>query len=269
MAEVQHAVAVLVRVLRTRGSTPRETGAWMMVYPDRTEGTIGGGGLELDSIALAREMLPASSGAIERTFVLGGTTDQCCGGAVTVGLVPLDADGVQGWADSVASMRASQPVLLLFGAGHVGRALAYALAPLPLQLVWIDSRPEEFGDTPPPNVVIQADGDWQRHVAGAPPGSGALVLTQSHALDALIVAAALERGDFRYVGLIGSRTKRARFVTAFREIGLTEAQIDTLICPIGARGVRDKRPEMIACLVAAEIAERFIPSPTDHADPGS
>ena len=82
-------------------------------------------------------------------------------------------------------------------------------------------------------------------------------MTHSHALDSLITAAALEHGDFTYVGLIGSRTKRRRFERAFRDIGIPHSRIRTLVCPIGDRGVRDKRPEIIAALTAAEIIEIF------------
>jgi len=251
-------VAVVVRVVVARGSTPREAGASMVVWRDRAEGTIGGGHLEQSCIEHARSMIPHVRASAERSFTLGGSSDQCCGGAVTVSLVPLDARALAAHVRAQVQARHSRPLMLLFGAGHVGRALAYALAPLPVQVRWIDARAEEFSAPPPAGIQIVHTHDWQAEIDRAPPGSGAVVLTQSHALDALIVQSLLERDDIRYVGLIGSRTKRARFVAAFREMGLSDGQIARLICPIGARGVRDKRPEIIASFVAAEIAEHFI-----------
>ena len=98
---------------------------------------------------------------------------------------------------------------------------------------------------------------WEGEVARAPAGAACLVLTHSHALDARITAAALERGDLAYVGLIGSRSKRRRFEHAFRDIGIAEDRIAALVCPIGDRGIRDKRPAVIAALAAAELVEAF------------
>ncbi|WP_342628915.1 xanthine dehydrogenase accessory protein XdhC [Nguyenibacter vanlangensis] len=262
-----------IRVTAARGSTPREAGSFMLAGPDWQAGTIGGGRLEWDCLARARALLqdgPAGTetGAetgpetgpetgIEQDFVLGPESGQCCGGVVRVRIARADAALVADLRRQAADDRAAWPHLLMFGAGHVGRALAHALAPLPLHLAWIDPRAEEFGPVPA-RVQARVTADWQAAIATAPPGAGILVLTPSHALDSLIVSAALERGDFRYVGLIGSRTKRRRFEAAFRAIGLPEARIATLVCPIGDRGIRDKRPEIIAALVAAEIVERLL-----------
>ncbi|MFT8646570.1 MAG: XdhC family protein, partial [Gluconacetobacter sp.] len=107
-------------------------------------------------------------------------------------------------------------------------------------------------------VVVRMTESWEEVLAAAPAGAGVLVLTPSHRLDALIVGAALERDDLRYVGLIGSRTKRRGFEAGFRAVGLGPERIARLVCPIGDRGIRDKRPEIIAALVAAEIVERLL-----------
>ncbi|MBB2201763.1 xanthine dehydrogenase accessory protein XdhC [Gluconacetobacter tumulisoli] len=249
--------AAYVRILSARGSTPREEGAFMLVTPSAQAGTIGGGRLEWDCVAEARALLAADGPAVECEIALGPEIGQCCGGAVRVRIERATPALLDIVAHEVAAVRAAWPPLLLFGAGHVGRALARALAPLPLRLVWIDPRAGEFG-TIPDGVEARISDDWESAIAAAPPGAGVLVLTPSHALDALIVAAALERGDFRYVGLIGSKTKRRRFEAGFRALGLAEDRIATLVCPVGDRGVRDKRPEIIATLVAAEIVETLL-----------
>ncbi|MBO1360366.1 xanthine dehydrogenase accessory protein XdhC [Acetobacter sacchari] len=246
-----------VTITRAQGSSPREAGAFMLVNADAASGTIGGGELEWRATCAAREALSCDVRTKTLSVPLGPEIGQCCGGRVDLRIERLDANGFAALERSLLQERAKRPTLILFGAGHVGRALASSLSALPLRLIWADSRPEEFG-TIPQGVEIEDTGDWERIVADAPSGSGALVLTHSHALDALVVVALLERGDFAYVGMIGSTTKRRRFESSFREIGLPDERIATLICPIGDRGVRDKRPEVIAALVAAEIVERLL-----------
>ncbi|MFT8716952.1 xanthine dehydrogenase accessory protein XdhC [Gluconobacter potus] len=246
---------VRLTVIRARGSTPREEGAFMLLTQTEQTGTIGGGRLEWDCMAEGRALLASGGETVERHIPLGPAINQCCGGAVTV---RIERVGVPEALE--AEIRAEWerlPQLLLFGAGHVGRALARSLALLPLRLVWVDAREEEFG-TVPPGVEAHVTEQWEPLVQGAPAGAGVLVLTQSHTLDALITGAALERGDLRYVGMIGSRTKRKRFESAFRQIDIPQEQIDRLVCPIGDFGVRDKRPEVIATFVTAEIAARML-----------
>ncbi|MFT9332051.1 xanthine dehydrogenase accessory protein XdhC [Acetobacter persici] len=249
-----------VQVVDARGSTPRESGAFMLIGEHWQAGTIGGGCLEWDCVHRARTLLDAGDAEWTHSFVLGPETGQCCGGRVDVRISRLDTALAMRLQQHLAGQEQAWPVLVLFGAGHVGRALARALSPLPLRLIWVDPRPEEFGVVPE-GVEARMTGAWEQVLAEIPAGSGVLVLTPNHSLDALIVAAALERGDLSYVGLIGSRTKRRRFEAGFREIGLPEERIAALICPIGDRGVRDKRPEIIAALVAAELIERFLPHP--------
>lgn len=147
-----------------------------------------------------------------------------------------------------------RPVLYIFGAGHVGRAVARILATLPLAAVWVDSRPEAFSEDIPVNVTPLRTDDPAAAAADAPADALYLVFTHSHPLDFDITAAILARGDARYVGLIGSETKRARFVKRFRDdLGLAEDQIGRLTCPIGLGGPPGKEPEVIALGVAAEV----------------
>jgi xanthine dehydrogenase accessory factor len=139
----------------------------------------------------------------------------------------------------------------------VGRALAHVLALLPLNLIWVDPRAQEFGQ-PPAGVDVRVTSDWSAVMESLPAGSGVLVLTPDHVLDALITEAALCNDNLVYVGLIGSATKRRRFEHAFRATGVAEGRIQALVCPIGERGIKDKRPEVIAALVAAEVVERLL-----------
>ena len=242
--------AARVLVVDAAGSTPREAGAALFVTATDLIGTIGGGQLELGAIEIARALLASGEARRSWNVPLGPEIGQCCGGLVSLEAAIVDTAIL---CETEAAEEEPHPTVLLFGAGHVGRALARALALLPLRVCWIDERREEFDPAVTGGVTCVVSNAWEREIAEAPDGAACLVLTHSHALDSLITAAALERGTFSYVGLIGSRSKRRRFERAFREIGIPEARIRALVCPIGDRGVRDKRPEIIAALTAAEI----------------
>jgi xanthine dehydrogenase accessory factor len=146
--------------------------------------------------------------------------------------------------------------LLLFGAGHVGRALTLALAPLPFAVTWVDSRPDVFPAHVPANVTLRQIENPVDAIATAPASAFALVLTHSHSLDLEIVHRALVDGRFAYVGLIGSTTKRARFEKRLAEMGVDRVRIEELACPIGVGGIRSKLPAVIAAATAAELLIR-------------
>lgn len=243
----------LVAVVRVKGSAPREAGTRMLVTGNAYHGTIGGGRLEWDAIERARALLGAGEPAATMAVPLGPEIGQCCGGVVALQLRRAD-DAVCAEVEAQERQEREQlPLVLLFGAGHVGKALAHALAPLPLRVRWVDGRAGEFPSPPiagPEVVVTERALD---EVEAAPAGAAYLVMTHSHALDSLICAAVLQRGDFAHLGLIGSRTKRARFERGFRELGIPKARIARLVCPIGGTRLKDKRPAVIAALVAAEL----------------
>ena len=255
--------AALVRVERARGSTPREEGVAMLVTADAIAGTIGGGQLELDAIARARALLAGGDAEAVVEIPLGPAIGQCCGGHVRLRIARADDAAVDALAAAEAAAEAAAPMVLVFGAGHVGHALIDALALLPFRVRWIDDRADAFGAVPAGIARIVAP-DPEAEVASAPAGAACVVLTHSHALDARITAAALERDGLAYVGLIGSATKRRRFEHGFRDIGIAERRIARLVCPIGDRGVRDKRPAVIAALVAAELVAAFAAAAARH-----
>jgi xanthine dehydrogenase accessory factor len=147
---------------------------------------------------------------------------------------------------------AATPVLL-FGAGHVGRAVVLALAPLPFTVRWIDSRPDQFPQYVPQNVVTVCTDAVDRELAEAPRDALVVVMTHSHPLDFDITVAALQRRHFDFVGLIGSDTKRARFASFARQMGVAESDIDRLVCPIGIAEIKGKEPAVIAAALAAQL----------------
>lgn len=249
--------AILMALTRAAGSTPREAGATMAVSETGAAGTIGGGQLEFHCIDMAREML--ASGERERSLdiPLGPQMGQCCGGRVSVSLKRATSADL---AMQVARERAeaeTRPAVLVFGAGHTGRALVEALAPLPLRVTLIDDR-DAVMDGLPAAVTCIRMADPVAAVATAPPRAAHVVLTHSHALDYRLTEAALQRGDAAYVGMIGSATKRARFEAGFLRSGGRHEALSRLTCPIGGADVDDKRPEVIAALTAAELVRSLL-----------
>jgi xanthine dehydrogenase accessory factor len=234
------AAAVLVTVLTADGSTPRNAGTKMVVSASALFGTIGGGALEQRAIEQARSLIdgPAVAGPVMLDLPLGPELAQCCGGHVTL-LLELFSP--------------PQTALLLFGAGHVGREIAGVLDGLPTRLRWIDPRAHEFPQNPPANAELVVTSVPVAEVEAAPAGACFLVLTHSHDLDLEIVHAVLRRGDFGYLGLIGSKTKRARFVARLRARGIDDAMLERMRCPIGLPGIPGKHPREIAIGVAAEL----------------
>ncbi|MDF2141310.1 xanthine dehydrogenase accessory protein XdhC [Paenirhodobacter sp. CAU 1674] len=275
---------VRVLVAEVRGSTPREAGAEMLVWPDRTEGTIGGGQLEFDAIARARS---CTAPRLER-IALGPAMGQCCGGAVTLAYEPLNSRKVatisgdyhaRPMGDPTAPLalrralarardRGEAPPLLIgewlvepvappalplwiWGAGHVGRAIVATLSPLPgLALSWADTAADRFPDIPAGVTPLIAENPADL-VTLAPPDAHHLILTYSHALDLELCHRLLGHG-FGACGLIGSASKWGRFRNRLRDLGHADAQISRIACPIGDPTL-GKHPQAIAISVAAAL----------------
>ncbi len=329
--------SVLITVASSRGSTPRETGAKMLVTRTHVVGTIGGGNLEYKAIELARERLGEGSEASwrcqSRRFPLGPSLGQCCGGVATLQFEHLD-NATAEWADRLAALSAGQHAavlvsrtevdagsekllvtetavwgelddenlaraaveaardllatdgsaalrrlesrdvagengalllfepfrpcdfhIVLFGAGHVGRALVNILGALPCTVTWVDSRAEQFPPDCPANVRAVSREAPELEVAAAPCGSFFLVMTHSHPLDQQLCERVLRRNDFRYCGLIGSRSKRRKFEKRLVAEGVEPALLAKLVCPIGIAGIGGKQPAEIAVAVAAELLQ--------------
>jgi xanthine dehydrogenase accessory factor len=245
-------VAIVAELTSVRGSSPRAQGTFMLIGPRDFIGTIGGGALEHLVIERARQVIRDDIGGDDLDVPLGPEIGQCCGGRVNVEMrvvVPAKA------AQLIARARreeAAQPAVLVFGAGHVGQALARALALLPVKVTIIDTRADELVGLPP-NVIPRVTAMPEALVRQAPDGSAYVIVTHDHALDFLIAQEALARADSPYVGMIGSRTKKAKFAHWFKAEGGDPQLLNRLVMPIGKQGLGDKRPEVIAALAAAEI----------------
>ncbi len=246
---------VIVTVLGSRGSTPRDPGSKMVVSRDELFGSIGGGHLEHRSQQLALDMLKGELGEqhIEH-FNLGPSLGQCCGGSV-----------------SVLFERFCQAVLkpVIFGAGHVGASLVPILAQLPCTIRWIDSREAFTGESLPSNVETIVSEQPELEVAACEPGSAFVILTHNHQQDYAILKAVLSRGDASYIGLIGSQTKWRRFQMRLDHEGVNSDQRSDVHCPIGLSAVPGKLPVEVATAIAAElIAHRHRDKPTRTSQQG-
>lgn len=288
----QHGPLVRVVVADVAGSAPREVGAAMCVWATGQDGTIGGGALEHQAATAARTQLATGVAAKLVRQALGPALNQCCGGAVTLlserwdmaGLMALDgpivarplpgkdaamplalhrllararAEGqaispriLQGWfAEPLAK---PQRDIWIWGAGHVGRAIAATLAPLPdLKITLVDTDRARFPDTLPDGVVARVHPDPVQLVADAPAQAEHLVLTFSHALDLGLCHALLSHG-FNRIGLIGSATKWARFRSRLQALGHAAQAVDQITCPIGDPAL-GKHPQAIAISVGFAI----------------
>jgi xanthine dehydrogenase accessory factor len=234
---------VLVTIIEERGSTPRNAGSKMVVSAERIYDTIGGGHLEYKAMAIAREMLDSGSQQtrLER-FSLGASLGQCCGGVNVLLFEPMGQPQAQ---------------IAVFGAGHVGRALVPLLASLPCRVRWIDSRDAEFPAHLPEGVTKIVNEEVVDEVDNLPAGSYCIVMTHNHQLDLELTAAILKRGDFTWFGLIGSKTKRAKFEHRLRDRGFDPALVQRMRCPMGLAEVKGKLPIEIAVSVAAEVIATY------------
>ena len=328
----------LVVLVQTKGSTPREIGAKMVVTGSECFGSIGGGAFEYDAIEQAREMLRTGGGQKPmrklQTWHLGADAGQCCGGVCTVSLetvppfdyswltrlmqyrdnepcilvTPLDGHDLSDEHGKVViterhvegSLEAYKEVvvrlartmlkssntfgkdphvvfrqpknlspadllelyglnkfrLMLFGAGHIGKAIIGVMSELPCHVTWVDARPDMFPACIPSNVEKVVSEMNDQIIAGAQPGTFFLVMTHSHPLDLELCEHILRRQDFGYLGLIGSKTKRTRFEKRLLQKGLGQDEVRRLTCPIGLPEITGKYPGAIAVSVAAQILQQ-------------
>lgn len=288
-AVAEHGRVVRVVIAASRGSSPREVGAAMLVWEDGQSGTIGGGTLEYEAMRAARSCTRTGPSH----HALGPDLGQCCGGAVTLlteiydntALATLDpeifARAVAGSGDMPISVRRLlarargqgvlpapqlidgwmiEPVhvparhLWIWGAGHVGRALVHVIAPIPdIAITWVDTAPNRFPPDIPEDVTTVPAARPAELVHHAPADAEHLILTYSHALD-LDLCHRLLNHDFAFAGLIGSKTKWARFRSRFAALGHAPERIADITCPIGDPTL-GKHPQAIAVGVATSLLQ--------------
>ena len=286
-----HGPVVRVVVTGTKGSSPRGAGTAMLVWEDGQSGTIGGGALEFEATKRARGILNSGPQAMQMTEPLGPALGQCCGGTVAlvferfdVGNLPnqdahifarqidtnadatiptqlqrrIDAAGntqipptlINGWL--AESLWQSATPVWIFGAGHVGRALANVLAPLPeFDITLIDTKPARMPAELPHGVTPLTAATMAGLAKHAPENAHHYIMTMSHGID-LEICHALLNHTFAYAGLIGSKTKWVRFRSRLEKLGHDPDEINRITCPIGDPAL-GKEPQAIAVSIAHRL----------------
>lgn len=226
----------LVTVIGVDGSAPRASGARMLVGADGSlVGTVGGGTFEY---RLVDEALAAIAARAPRRVSVHLTRDlgMCCGGAMEAFIEPLQP----------------QEQLVIYGAGHVGAATAGLAAGLGFSVTVVDDRDDWLTPQRFP-TAIRTCADPLRVLESLPTGPLAyhLILTHSHALDQDLVERLLPK-DLAWLGMIGSRSKVARFFLRLRAAGMDPALFPRLRAPVGL-DLGAETPEEIAVSIAAEL----------------
>ncbi len=216
-------------VVPVRGSAPANH---LVVTATSEVGTLGSSEHDAEAAALARTLLAGDGRS----------------GLATLG-------GHAGLEVFVDILRAPDFSIVLFGAGHVGRAVVRTLADIDCRIQWIDTRDDAFPAVIPDNVVCVVTDTPEAEVATAPAGAYFLVMTHSHPQDEALAERILARGDFAYFGLIGSVSKRRQFERRLEARGVPHARLAAMTCPIGIGGITGKEPEVIAIAVAAEMLQ--------------
>lgn len=285
-----HGAIARVVIAAVAGSAPREVGAAMLIWPQGQSGTIGGGALEFQAAERARHMLTKGQSPRLDHEALGPNLGQCCGGTVTLLTEMFDAaslpttqvfarpvDGspmplavsrllakargqgqqpqsglTQGWM--VEPIATPTRPLWVWGAGHVGRALVQTLAPLPdFGITWVDVDATRFPADIPDGVTMMPATAPEILMKHVPKNAEHIILTYSHTLDLALCHAALAHG-FAHCGLIGSKTKWARFRNRLAALGHSPTEIARIASPIGDPAF-GKHPQAIAIGVAAQILQ--------------
>lgn len=274
--------AIVITLVAISGSAPREAGAKMLVWNGAQAGTIGGGELEFRLSKLAKEMLELSTvQPVLQDFPLGPLLGQCCGGFVTAMLEPLkehcfgdEKMSAQTCLQSgekklitvnddnaeiiicanqkyvIEPPRHKPTSIYLFGAGHIGSAVAKILLDMDVDLHWIDNRPE-MAD------LVQVCEDPIQQAKQAPDNALFVIVTHSHDLDYKLCRCILAKSQIRFCGLIGSDTKKARFIQRLQKDGISEKQIGQLTCPVGLDGIGGKHPTEIAVAIAGQLLQKM------------
>ncbi|MXR37073.1 xanthine dehydrogenase accessory protein XdhC [Craterilacuibacter sinensis] len=153
------------------------------------------------------------------------------------------------------SLHDDRTPLWLYGGGHIAQAMQPMLASLPFATTWIDNRDDVLPAMNTPNITPLPSDDPAAEALLAPDGAFHLVMTHDHALDFAIVHALLAQARPGFVGLIGSKSKRARFLNRLEARNISAQQRARLCSPIGVEGIKDKSPMAIAVSCCAQLLQ--------------
>jgi xanthine dehydrogenase accessory factor len=246
---------VLATMVRSRGSSPRDVGAKMLVFPDGAIfGTIGGGNFEKmvieDCLGLFKGGDHAGrtgSRTLFKTYRFSRSgpdaTGMCCGGE----------------ADIFMELFAPPERLVIFGGGHIARDLVKIAASLDFRITIIDDRQEILSQYQRPIETILTDSEYEDHLPALNENCYVVIVTRSHIVDRRVLARVI-RENVAYLGMIGSRTKVSDTIAFLKAHGIEDSLLDKVHTPIGL-DIGAEGPYEIAISIAAELiaARRKIP----------
>lgn len=239
----------LATIVAAVGSVPRACGAKMVITTQGQYDSLGGGNLERQVIETARTELQRRcqhpnqdpTVSIER-YSLTADLQQCCGGAVQV---------------LFEYFNTQQPHVAIFGAGHIGQALAPIINKLQCHATIFDSRPDWLAPLNEQGMSTQCFDSTETVISSLLPHTHLVIMTHDHRLDYDLTRLALERQSFPYIGLIGSEGKKQRFIYRLKEQLSQPELISQLTCPIGHPDIKGKRPMQVALSIAAQLNMLF------------
>ncbi|NKB76731.1 MAG: xanthine dehydrogenase accessory protein XdhC [Gammaproteobacteria bacterium] len=237
---------VIVTILSVEGSAPRDAQTKMIVDNTTIHDTIGGGNLEYQAITKSRELLLLDQSVLHReTFSLGKDLTQCCGGKVELLFEVFPVCDF---------------TVVVLGAGHVGKALVAILSELNCRVHWVDSRPSQFPqdsefwahNTNVQKIIMEYP---DKTIESCPANSYYLIVTHSHETDFEFCEAILSRHDSVFCGLIGSKSKAAKFRNRLSRKKFTQEEINQLTSPVGLADIPGKAPMAVAVSISAQLLQ--------------
>ncbi|HNV95030.1 MAG TPA: XdhC family protein [Bacteroidales bacterium] len=239
LAQRENKKAVLLIVISTMGSSPQKPGAKMLVFEDgSTKGTIGGGAVEKEMIEKAKQFIH-TGGCQKFTFNLEGDLAMACGGDMDIYMETL----------------LPVPRLYIFGAGHVGKALAMFAKNTGFSIHLIDPRENIFNERDTEQYTCY-NTDYFKVIENIPfdQNSYIVIVTPKHQYDEELLSI-LAKKTYRYIGMIGSTRKVAIMKQRFMEENiLTPDEIEKVDMPIGIK-IAAQSPEEIAISIVAKLID--------------
>ena len=245
---------VKAKIVHTEGSVPREKGDLMLINSSDIFGSIGGGHLEFIVINKAKNFLKNRIQKKEIINIpLGPGIGQCCGGYVQIELSYHDNGKLSLGNEKLHNLKNDS--LFIFGAGHIGQALTKKTLNLNFDIHLVDSRKEFLFINEHEDIkYIFAVNPWEL-IKNLPQNSYFLVLTHSHDYDFKIINELLFFNSFKFIGLIGSKTKKNRFINRLINNGHNKDLIDQIECPVGLNIKHTKDPNEIAISIIARLID--------------
>ena len=245
---------IKAKIINAEGSLPRALGDFMLITENDIYGSIGGGQLEFMVINKAQEFLKNNTKKnVTLNIPLGPGIGQCCGGYVQI-LISYHLNGEDSLLNEELYIK-DPDNLYIFGAGHIGQALSLKSSDLNFNVHLIDSRKDylfmnEYKDVD----HIFADKPWEL-IKNLSPQSYFIILTHSHDYDFKIINEILFMNSFKFIGLIGSKTKKNKFSNRLKDNGHDQSLINKIECPVGLDIKHSKEPNEIAISIIAKLID--------------